>query len=74
MFHVSRFLILRRYDIYNFQRSADGKSFDYVTVGDWADGVLTMNDSIMMWNNGSEHMTRSFCSEPCPPRHAKVRE
>ncbi|XP_071495537.1 metabotropic glutamate receptor 1-like [Diadema antillarum] len=59
-----------RYDIYSFQRLDDGQ-FGYVTVGDWQDGLLTMNDSMMMWNNGSTTMTRSYCSDPCPPHHAK---
>ncbi|XP_041461198.1 metabotropic glutamate receptor 1-like [Lytechinus variegatus] len=60
-----------KYDIYNFQRSSDGRSYNYVTVGAWEDGILTLNDSIMMWNNGSDITTRSFCSQPCPPHHAK---
>ncbi|XP_022100465.1 metabotropic glutamate receptor 1-like [Acanthaster planci] len=59
-----------RYDIFNFQRLPSGK-YRYVPIGVWSANVLDMNDSAIMWNNGSANPVTSFCTEPCEKGHIK---
>ncbi|XP_068610210.1 metabotropic glutamate receptor 1 [Brachionichthys hirsutus] len=57
-----------RYDIMNLQSVGDGR-FDYINVGSWHEGVLSIDDKL--WVNSS-NMVRSVCSEPCSKGQIKV--
>ncbi|XP_028996146.1 metabotropic glutamate receptor 1 isoform X2 [Betta splendens] len=58
-----------RYDIMNLQSVGDGR-YDYINVGSWHEGVLSMDDS-KLWMNSSDAV-RSVCSEPCSKGQIKV--
>lgn len=58
-----------RYDIMNLQNVGDGR-YDYLNVGSWSEGVLSVND-YKLWMNSSD-MVRSVCSEPCSKGQIKV--
>uniref|UniRef100_A0A8C6SQ03 Metabotropic glutamate receptor 1 n=1 Tax=Neogobius melanostomus TaxID=47308 RepID=A0A8C6SQ03_9GOBI len=58
-----------RYDIMNLQNVGDGH-YDYLNVGSWSEGVLTVDDN-KLWLNSSD-MVRSVCSEPCSKGQIKV--
>lgn len=44
--------------------------FDYINVGSWHEGILSIDDS-KLWLNSSD-MVRSVCSEPCSKGQIKV--
>ena len=52
-------------------QSTGGDEYDYLLVGSWHEGMLTMDDG-KLWINSSE-MVRSVCSEPCSRGQIKVR-
>ncbi|XP_056150127.1 metabotropic glutamate receptor 1 [Lampris incognitus] len=58
-----------RYDIMNLQ-NVGGSHYDYILVGSWHEGILSMDDS-KLWLNSSD-MVRSVCSEPCSKGQIKV--
>ncbi|XP_071386317.1 metabotropic glutamate receptor 1-like [Centroberyx affinis] len=58
-----------RYDIMNLQSVGDGRH-DYIHVGSWHEGILSIDDS-KLWLNSSD-MVRSVCSEPCSKGQIKV--
>ncbi|GLD49374.1 metabotropic glutamate receptor 1-like protein, partial [Lates japonicus] len=58
-----------RYDIMNLQSVGDGR-YDYLNVGSWHEGILSIDDS-KLWINSSD-MVRSVCSEPCSKGQIKV--
>nr|XP_019953175.1 PREDICTED: metabotropic glutamate receptor 1 isoform X3 [Paralichthys olivaceus] len=58
-----------RYDIMNLQNVGD-EHFDYLNVGSWHEGILSIDDS-KLWINSSD-MVRSVCSEPCSKGQIKV--
>ncbi|GFG34284.1 hypothetical protein Cfor_09850, partial [Coptotermes formosanus] len=51
-----------RYNIMNFQQLPNG-SYDYIRVGDWNNGTLTMQDDELQWPNSGERVD-SVCSRP----------
>ncbi|XP_069557913.1 metabotropic glutamate receptor 1 isoform X1 [Brachyistius frenatus] len=58
-----------RYDIMNLQ-SVGGDRYDYLNVGSWSEGILSIDD-YKLWMNSSD-MVRSVCSEPCSKGQIKV--
>uniref|UniRef100_A0A1A8EWZ3 Metabotropic glutamate receptor 1 n=1 Tax=Nothobranchius korthausae TaxID=1143690 RepID=A0A1A8EWZ3_9TELE len=58
-----------RYDIMNLQDVGDDR-FDYLNVGSWSEGILSIDDS-KLWMNSSD-MVRSVCSDPCSKGQIKV--
>lgn len=45
--------------------------FDYLTVGSWHEGILSIDDYMIQMNRSE--MVRSVCSEPCSKGEIKVR-
>ncbi|XP_053701745.1 metabotropic glutamate receptor 1b isoform X2 [Synchiropus splendidus] len=60
-----------RYEIMNFQRLQSG-GFDYINIGSWHEGVLSIDDDMMQMMQNSSSMVRSVCSEPCSRGEIKV--
>ncbi|XP_059898461.1 metabotropic glutamate receptor 1, partial [Gadus macrocephalus] len=58
-----------RYDIMNLQNLGED-GYDYLRVGYWHEGLLSMDDSKLLMN--SSEMVRSVCSEPCERGQIKV--
>uniref|UniRef100_A0A8C6NK14 Metabotropic glutamate receptor 1 n=1 Tax=Nothobranchius furzeri TaxID=105023 RepID=A0A8C6NK14_NOTFU len=58
-----------RYDIMNLQDVGDDR-FDYLNVGSWSEGILSIDDS-KLWMNSSDTV-RSVCSDPCSKGQIKV--
>ncbi|XP_077391774.1 metabotropic glutamate receptor 1-like isoform X2 [Festucalex cinctus] len=58
-----------RYEIMNFQSIRPGL-YDYVNIGSWHEGVLSIDDDAMMTNRTG--VVRSVCSEPCSKGEIKV--
>ncbi|KAJ8399428.1 hypothetical protein AAFF_G00411400 [Aldrovandia affinis] len=58
-----------RYDIMNLQY-VDNNHYDYINVGSWHEGVLTIDDDSIQMNRSE--MVRSVCSEPCSRGQIKV--
>ncbi|ELT88339.1 hypothetical protein CAPTEDRAFT_89748 [Capitella teleta] len=68
-----------RYEIMNFQRLLTDNGtyyYDYVHVGDWDSGNLTMNRESIQWPSPSHGVTSmevdSICSKPC--ENGKVKQ
>ncbi|XP_051731638.1 metabotropic glutamate receptor 1 isoform X3 [Ctenopharyngodon idella] len=59
-----------RYDIMNLQYVEDMGRFDYINVGSWHEGILSISDYKLMTNR--TEMVRSVCSEPCSKGQIKV--
>jgi len=53
----------------NFQR-VEPSVYDYINIGSWHEGVLSLNDDMMQMNRSD--MVRSVCSEPCNRGEIKV--
>ncbi len=72
------FLVISRYDVMNFQRlqTSNGTYFyDYVQIGAWDSGNLTMNSSAIMFpnqKNTESELIESVCSKPCSVGEIKV--
>ncbi|KPP57463.1 hypothetical protein Z043_124810 [Scleropages formosus] len=58
-----------RYDIMNLQY-VGGARYDYINVGSWHKGVLTIDDYRIQMNRSE--VVRSVCSEPCSRGQIKV--
>lgn len=58
-----------RYDIMNLQY-VDSGVYDYINVGSWHEGVLSIDDNMLQMNRSE--MVRSVCSEPCSKGEIKV--
>ncbi|CAB1335547.1 unnamed protein product [Coregonus sp. 'balchen'] len=58
-----------RYEIMNLQYVEPG-AFDYINVGSWHEGQLSIDDYMMQKNRSD--MVRSVCSEPCSKGEIKV--
>ena len=62
----------------NFQRvpGADGNhSYQYVRIGGWDNGNLTMDDHKILWPVkalSAAPLVESVCSRPCPKGQIKV--
>lgn len=63
--------LLLRYDIMNFQKLPSGK-YDYVKVGSWDNGTLTVESEIVVFNGTSNEAPQSVCSMPCDAGQFKV--
>ncbi|XP_002665785.3 metabotropic glutamate receptor 1 isoform X1 [Danio rerio] len=59
-----------RYDIMNLQYVEEIGRFDYINVGSWHEGLLSISDYKLMTNR--TEMVRSVCSEPCSKGQIKV--
>ncbi|XP_030626698.1 metabotropic glutamate receptor 1 [Chanos chanos] len=59
-----------RYDIMNLQYVEELGSYDYINVGSWHEGLLSIDDYKLMMNRSE--MVRSVCSEPCSKGQIKV--
>ncbi|XP_013385784.1 metabotropic glutamate receptor 1 [Lingula anatina] len=66
-----------RYEIMNYQyfQTPNSTEFNasYVQIGEWLDGILVLNESIIQWpqnDNTSSHV-ESACSRPCPKGKVK---
>uniref|UniRef100_A0A8C5G599 Metabotropic glutamate receptor 5 n=1 Tax=Gouania willdenowi TaxID=441366 RepID=A0A8C5G599_GOUWI len=59
-----------RYEIMNFQRMEPSRVYDYINIGSWHEGLLTIDDEMLQMNRSD--MVRSFCSEPCSKGEIKV--
>ncbi|XP_056621095.1 metabotropic glutamate receptor 1 isoform X1 [Triplophysa dalaica] len=59
-----------RYDIMNLQYVEELGRHDYINVGSWHEGLLSINDYKLMTNR--TEMVRSVCSEPCNKGQIKV--
>ncbi|XP_026871324.2 metabotropic glutamate receptor 1 isoform X1 [Electrophorus electricus] len=59
-----------RYDIMNLQYVEELGRYDYINVGSWHEGVLSIDDYKLMTNRSE--MVRSVCSEPCSKGQIKV--
>ena len=73
-------LFYYRYDIMNFQKVVDANGtvkYEYVRVGGWDSGNLTMESNKIFWPNDRHirgaPVIESVCSKPCPPGEVKVR-
>uniref|UniRef100_A0A4W5PDZ8 Glutamate metabotropic receptor 1 n=1 Tax=Hucho hucho TaxID=62062 RepID=A0A4W5PDZ8_9TELE len=58
-----------RYEIMNLQYVEPG-AFDYINVGSWHEGQLSIDDYMMQMNRSD--MVLSVCSEPCSKGEIKV--
>ncbi|XP_054653377.1 metabotropic glutamate receptor 1b [Dunckerocampus dactyliophorus] len=58
-----------RYEIMNFQSVKPG-AYDYVNIGSWHEGVLSVDDDAIQTNRSGA--VRSVCSEPCSKGEIKV--
>lgn len=68
---ISVFLCLAcRYDIMNLQYVEELGRYDYINVGSWHEGLLSIEDYKLMTNRSE--MVRSVCSEPCSKGQIKV--
>nr|KAG5708798.1 hypothetical protein BaRGS_031952 [Batillaria attramentaria] len=54
-----------RYTIMNYQRNRSTREYEYVVVGTWADGLLSLELENIVWAGGTMDIPRSRCSEPC---------
>ncbi|KAF4092249.1 hypothetical protein AMELA_G00018740 [Ameiurus melas] len=59
-----------RYDIMNLQYVEELGRYDYIKVGSWHGGLLSIDDYKLMTN--LSEMVRSVCSEPCSKGQIKV--
>ncbi|XP_036438199.1 metabotropic glutamate receptor 1 [Colossoma macropomum] len=59
-----------RYDIMNLQYVEELGRYDYINVGSWHEGLLSIDDYKLMTNRSE--MVRSVCSEPCSKGQIKV--
>ncbi|KAK7132936.1 hypothetical protein R3I94_014981 [Phoxinus phoxinus] len=59
-----------RYDIMNLQYVEEIGRFDYIKVGSWHEGLLSISDDKLMTNR--TEMVRSVCSDPCSRGQIKV--
>lgn len=59
-----------RYDIMNLQYVEELGRYDYINVGSWHEGLLSIDDYKLMTN--LSEMVRSVCSEPCSKGQIKV--
>ncbi|XP_062857228.1 metabotropic glutamate receptor 1 isoform X2 [Trichomycterus rosablanca] len=59
-----------RYDIMNLQYVEEMGRYDYINVGSWHEGLLSIEDYKLMTNRSE--MVRSVCSEPCSKGQIKV--
>lgn len=73
------FVCLCRYEIMNYQRleTENGSYYyDYVQVGAWDSGNLTMKEEIIQWphpvHNDGKREVESICSKPCENGKVKV--
>ena len=64
------FLVPTRYEIMNL-RQVDPGVYDYINVGSWHEGLLSIDDDMIRMNRSE--MVRSVCSEPCSKGDIKVR-
>lgn len=53
----------------NLQSVGDDR-YDYINVGSWSEGILSIDDN-KLWMNSSD-VVRSVCSEPCSKGQIKV--
>ncbi|CAL8274670.1 unnamed protein product [Merluccius merluccius] len=58
-----------RYEIMNL-RQVDPGVYDYINVGSWHEGLLSIDDDMIRMNRSE--MVRSVCSEPCSKGQIKV--
>ncbi|KAJ8355713.1 hypothetical protein SKAU_G00185070 [Synaphobranchus kaupii] len=58
-----------RYDIMNLQ-NVEAEHYDYINVGSWHEGVLTIDDYKIQMNHSE--MVHSVCSTPCTKGQIKV--
>ncbi|KAG7252473.1 hypothetical protein CRUP_004827, partial [Coryphaenoides rupestris] len=58
-----------RYEIMNL-RQVDPGVYDYIIVGSWHEGLLSIDDDMIRMNRSE--MVRSVCSEPCSKGQIKV--
>ncbi|CAL8293062.1 unnamed protein product [Arctogadus glacialis] len=58
-----------RYEIMNL-RQVDPGVYDYINVGSWHEGLLSIDDDMIRMNRSE--MVRSVCSEPCSKGDIKV--
>ncbi|XP_016391735.1 metabotropic glutamate receptor 1-like [Sinocyclocheilus rhinocerous] len=58
------------YDIMNLQYVEELGRYDYINVGSWHEGLLSISDYKLMTNR--TEMVRSVCSEPCSKGQIKV--
>ncbi|XP_031437868.2 metabotropic glutamate receptor 1 isoform X2 [Clupea harengus] len=61
---------LGRYDIMNLQYVEHTGRYDYINVGMWHEGMLSVDDEKLLMNRSE--MVRSVCSEPCSKGQIKV--
>ncbi|KAL2082240.1 hypothetical protein ACEWY4_022058 [Coilia grayii] len=61
---------LGRYDIMNIQYVEHTGRYDYINVGMWHEGMLSIDDEKLLMNRSE--MVRSVCSEPCSKGQIKV--
>lgn len=54
----------------NLQYVEEISRFDYINVGSWHEGLLSISDYKLMTNR--TEMVRSVCSEPCSKGQIKV--
>ena len=59
-----------RYDIMNLQYVEHTGRYDYINVGMWHEGMLSVDDEKLLMNRSE--MVRSVCSEPCSKGQIKV--
>ena len=52
-------------------RQVDPGVYDYINVGSWHEGLLSIDDDMIRMNRSE--MVRSVCSEPCSKGDIKVR-
>ncbi|KAJ8026655.1 Metabotropic glutamate receptor 1 [Holothuria leucospilota] len=60
-----------RYDLYHFDRRWDDGTFDYLQIGEWFNGLLSINDSALVWKKRENYEVESYCSKPCSKGHKK---
>lgn len=58
----------------NYQK-INGTKYDYVRIGGWDSGNLTINNRQIYWPRRASHgatLVESVCSKPCPKGQVKV--
>ncbi len=79
VFFYEEIIFIFRYDIMNYQRITQPNGsyhYEYVRIGGWDSGNLTMNDNKIFWPNAKRtsgaSIVESVCSSPCGKGHVKV--
>ncbi|UYV77705.1 GPRMGL5 [Cordylochernes scorpioides] len=60
-----------RYDVIHFRKIEETESYEWVRVGHYVAGKLTLQQEKIRFRSGEPEAPASVCSDPCPPGHAR---